>query len=283
MWKRKDLKTKAKKNLKKNYWAAIGVCFILAFIGIEYSDSVSLIHETSDNKDNYTIIKEMKNEDTSDVKLEAQVPQNAEETVKFIFQNMTSSASWIFKMFAGGGYIIGAIVILLFMFLFCYPISVGAKRFFIKNRESKPNVLEVFSVFKKNKFFNIVYIMFFKYILNMLWTFLFIIPGIIKYYQYRMIPYILAENPNIKRKRAFEISKEMMKGNKWKTFVLEMSFILWNFLSSLTFGLVGIFFVNPYNAATFAELYNTLKENLIQKGIITSDELKAASLIEEVE
>ena len=30
-------------------------------------------------------------------------------------------------------------------------------------------------------------------------------------------------------------------------------------------------------------LYNTLKENLIQKGIITSDELKAASLIEEVE
>ena len=43
MWKRKDLKTKAKKNLKKNYWAAIGVCFILAFIGIEYSDSVSLI------------------------------------------------------------------------------------------------------------------------------------------------------------------------------------------------------------------------------------------------
>lgn len=117
----------------------------------------------------------------------------------------------------------------------------------------------------------------------MLWTFLFIIPGIIKYYQYRMIPYILAENPNIKRKSFFEISKEMMKENKWKTFVLEMSFILWNFLSSLTFGLVAIFFVNPYNAATFAELYNTLKENLIQKGIITSDELKAASLIEEVE
>ena len=48
-------------------------------------------------------------------------------------------------------------------------------------------------------------------------TLLLIIGGIIKTYEYRMIPYILSENPDISRTRAFEISKQMMKGNKWDT------------------------------------------------------------------
>ena len=75
-----------------------------------------------------------------------------------------------------------------------------------------------------------------------------------------MIPYILAENPKIKRKEAFEISKKMMKGNKWKTFILDISFFGWYFLSILTFGILGILYVNPYNAATIAELYIELKK-----------------------
>ena len=43
-----------------------------------------------------------------------------------------------------------------------------------------------------------------------------------------MIPYILAENPKIQRKKAFKLSKEMMKGNKWKTFILDLSFLGWD-------------------------------------------------------
>ena len=78
-----------------------------------------------------------------------------------------------------------------------------------------------------------------------------------------MIPYILAENPKIKRKEAFKLSKQMMKGNKWKTFILDMSFFGWNFLSVLTFGLLSIFYVNPYNTATIAELYMFLRNQAI--------------------
>ena len=75
-----------------------------------------------------------------------------------------------------------------------------------------------------------------------------------------MIPYILAENPKVNRKEAFKLSKEMMRGNKWKTFVLDLSFILWNMLSVLTFGLLNILYVNPYKSMTFAELYKELKK-----------------------
>ncbi len=62
---------------------------------------------------------------------------------------------------------------------------------------------------------------------TVLWTLCLIIPGIVKSYEYKMIPYILAENPRILRKRAFEISKNMMDGEKWNAFVIDLSFIGW--------------------------------------------------------
>ena len=104
--------------------------------------------------------------------------------------------------------------------------------------------------------------MFLRNIFTALW-YITIVGGVIKTYEYRMIPYILAENPKIKRKEAFKLSKQMMKGNKWKTFILDISFFGWNLLSIITMGLLSIFYVNPYSAATNAELYIALKEQEI--------------------
>lgn len=98
-----------------------------------------------------------------------------------------------------------------------------------------------------------------KTIYNVLW-FLTIVGGFIKIYEYRMIPYLLAENPKIDKKEAFKKSKEMMKGNKWKAFILDLSFILWDILAVFTFGLLNVLYVNPYKIATSVELYETLKE-----------------------
>ena len=55
----------------------------------------------------------------------------------------------------------------------------------------------------------------------------------------------------------------MMKGNKWRTFVLDLSFIGWNILSVFTFGLLNILYVNPYKASTLAELYMVLRNQAI--------------------
>ena len=78
-----------------------------------------------------------------------------------------------------------------------------------------------------------------------------------------MIPYILAENPKIQRKKAFKLSKKMMKGNKWKTFILDLSFLGWELLSIFTFGLLNIFYINPYKVATTVELYEVLKKQIL--------------------
>ena len=92
-----------------------------------------------------------------------------------------------------------------------------------------------------------------------LWSLLLVIPGIIKSYEYRMVPYLLAEYPEMRRKDVFQKSKEMMYGQKWKAFLLDWSLFFWDYLSILTFGLAGIFFVYPYEHAVNAELYLELK------------------------
>jgi uncharacterized membrane protein len=69
-----------------------------------------------------------------------------------------------------------------------------------------------------------------------------------------MIPYILAENPEISTHDAFAWSRDMMRGNKFRLFKLELSFVGWIFLSMFTFG-IGALFLAPYTAAAYAEFY----------------------------
>ena len=90
-----------------------------------------------------------------------------------------------------------------------------------------------------------------------LWTFLLIVPGIIAAYRYAMAPYIMAEHPEIGIMEALEQSKQMMDGNKWRLFCLEMSFFGWALLSALTCG-IGQLFLNPYMQMAFAHFYMSL-------------------------
>lgn len=102
-------------------------------------------------------------------------------------------------------------------------------------------------------------VMFMQNLYIFLWTLLLVIPGIVKSYSYRMVPYIMAEQPDINYRDAIRISREMMDGEKMNTFVLDLSFILWGLLGAVTCGLGAVFYVKPYVEATNAELYVTLR------------------------
>ena len=102
--------------------------------------------------------------------------------------------------------------------------------------------------------------MFFRDLYTVLWLLLLIIPGIIKSYEYTLIPYLLAENENMTKKQAFAESKRLMKGNKWRAFVLDLSLILWILLSAVSFGLVGVFYAYPYFNSIGAVFYEAVKE-----------------------
>lgn len=102
------------------------------------------------------------------------------------------------------------------------------------------------------------------YLLNMLfiylWTWLFIIPGIIMSYAYAMDYYILLDNPEMKPNEARKRSIALMKGNKWRLFCLNMSFLGWDILGLMTFGIL-FYWIEPYRQAAFAEFYEDLIGN----------------------
>jgi uncharacterized membrane protein len=172
-------------------------------------------------------------------------------------------------------FIIGFAVIILvsvYRVLFGFSLEVGGRRFYIKFSEFKDHTGSIRFAFDGENFRGIVRTMFVKAVYQLLWSLLFIIPGIIKYYSYRMVPYILAENPNIDSDRAITLSREMMNGNKLNLFILELSFIGWYILGALALG-VGIFFVNTYYDATEAQLYLFLRKKALEENLCTYEEL----------
>ena len=98
------------------------------------------------------------------------------------------------------------------------------------------------------------------------WAFLFIIPAIVKSYSYMMVPFILAEHPEISGTDAISLSRRMMDGEKWKAFVLGLSFLGWVLVSVITCMVAGVLWTNPYIYATNAELYRTLKHKVPELG-----------------
>ena len=120
----------------------------------------------------------------------------------------------------------------------------------------KPEIAELFQHF--NKFWGAFKVTFLTSLFTMLWSLLFVIPGIIKGYSYSMAMYILAENPDMPALEAIDRSKKMMDGHKMELFVLNLSFIGWAILASFTFGLLYIWLM-PYMYTTYANFYKSLK------------------------
>ncbi len=156
--------------------------------------------------------------------------------------------------------IIGSLVDI---FLF-NPLRVGCFAFFSRNVRNTPASLnEIKEGF--HDYTHKVLAMFLKSLFIFLWGLLFIIPGIVKSYSYKMVPYILADNPGISAMEAITRSREMMNGNKGRMFLLDLSFIGWILLTLITCGLVGIFYVNPYITSTHAALYEELRGQNVQE------------------
>ena len=91
-----------------------------------------------------------------------------------------------------------------------------------------------------------------------LWSLLLIIPGIIKGLSYSMTPFILAENPNMSASEAIDASKNLMDGHKMDLFILDLTFIGWDLLASLTLNL-GNIALNPYKNAAHAAFYREIQ------------------------
>lgn len=162
------------------------------------------------------------------------------------------------------------IIDLPFSIFISLPLSVGLIRFFIKATNDTQYTDDVFFAFK-HRYGNVILTNFLASLYAFLWLLLFIVPGIIKIIEYMMIRYIMAENPAIDRKRAFEVSKALTYGYKWEIFLFGLSFIGWILLGVLTCG-VGLFFLEPYMRAVYTEVYLYLKMEALENGTVNQED-----------
>ena len=105
----------------------------------------------------------------------------------------------------------------------------------------------------------------------LLWSLLFIIPGIIKSLSYSQTFYILKDYPELKNNAAIELSMAMMKGHKFDYFCLTLSFIGWIFLGILTLG-IGFLWISPYMTTASAHFYEYVKEEYEKSILINQSE-----------
>lgn len=268
MWNRKEIKQNGKKHFFKNYWPCVAICFLLAFLGCEYSGTATSIHgydtnatvpENVINSKNRLTNMAIFDADDSFITVAAEV---ATSTISYTFKLIGSVKDFILDNYTAS-LILGLIFIIefIYVFLICNPLIVGSRKFFIENqKQNKTKIGIILEPFKTKKYFNIVKTMLLQTLYLFLWIFT-IIGFPIKLYEYRMIPFILSEKPELTTKEIFQLSKQMMKGNKWEMFKFDLSYFGWYLLDAITFGLVGIFYSNPYKAASTAAIYLKLKES----------------------
>ena len=289
MWTRGELKTKAKGSLKANYWKAVLVALLVMTIGGGTSAATSASGASSQIAGGITALRSTPTTDTSTVydydydyddvldgtygDQSVVWPDDAEtlggQTVSDTVSNDLLLSDDTLLSDEAAASIRVAVIALLSVFVIVLalaimtsafvfnPLLVGSSRFFLRDLNQPAQVSEVGHAFDNN-YREVVKTMFLRDLYTVLWSLLLVVPGIIKAYEYRMIPYLLADDPSMTKSQAFTESKRMMSGQKWRAFVLDLSFIGWDLLSVLTLGILTVFYVGPYKNLTNAALYERL-------------------------
>ncbi len=240
MWTRADIKAYAKDFLRQNYWKAFVVCLIVGIITGGGNSS---------NRNNNSFNHGHHNE-------QSVVSEYSDRAINVVTSGIRSPLFFL----RGGAVLLVTLVFLIGMITIGYAVEVGRSRFFLDGFKGDVSIGKVFSAFNQGEYWSILATMFLRALYGMLWTLLFIIPGIIKAYEYRMVPYILAEKPDLSPNDIITRSRDITRGHKWEMFVLDLSFIGWYLAGVLLCG-VGVIFVAPYKEATEARLYNILAGN----------------------
>lgn len=303
---RKSLKQSAKHTLKRHYGLLVVLCLFAAFLKIEYGASFwgMNIQDTIAEEQQASLGRRLSSVVSDMVLDEDNARQHVTEKREEILANDTNPAlghtrgvlSSIVNSFSSGGVVVSindalttathsrtagmillvAISLCVYLFIWLFvkeTFLIVLRRIILESRtyEKVPLQRLLFHI-QTGQWPRMAWNMFVKCFYQYLWN-LTIIGGIIKYYSYLMVPYILAENPKMKANDAITLSRRMMDGHKFECFVAGLSFLGWDILNLVTLGLSGIFFSNPYEAAFYGEYYVYLRRLAKEKQIPGSDAL----------
>lgn len=249
----KKLKQKSLNTLKNHYFLITITCLLSAFIGVEFIGSMAFL-----NKHSITI-----NPGTKGVLANLINMYTSKTLFNFAFRTIYSitSSHKITNIIIA---ILGFLISLLFYMLIKNVYKVISKRILLESRIYEKVPINRFTyLIKIKRWFKTAYTMFIYNLYYFLWCFT-VVGIFIKRYEYFLVPYIVSENPNIPSKDAIKLSKSMMYNHKWECFLLELSFIGYDILGTITLGITEILFSNQYKSLTFTEYYTEIRKEYIK-------------------
>ena len=297
---RKGMKVAAKKAQRQHYWIIVAICLFASVFGVAYTSSTLSVstnisistpqtEDSTQSNDMYDVLQDLAVGNENDAR--EKVKQNQEQIVNndtdATFGRRRGVIASLLNSFASGSMVIAvadainsvthnggvsiavpvilSLAVYIFVWLFIQETyRIVMARMLLEGRSYNP--------INTRKWPRMAWTMFVENVFLFLWS-LTIVGFFIKQYSYRMVPYIVAENPNIEALDAIRLSRRMMKGHKWECFVADCSFLGWYLLNLITFGLSGIFYSNGYNAAFFAEYYVYVRSMAKTTGIAGSEML----------
>lgn len=181
--------------------------------------------------------------------------------ITLIIALVSGAATWLLSLIPVVGSLAAAVIV-------TPAFSLSIVRVYLSlTAGGQPEVKDAFSGF--DDFWAAFKVTFLVGLFTFLWSLLFVIPGIVKMYSYSMSMYILAENKGKAALECINESKAMTQGHKADLFVLDLSFIGWLLLCCITCGIAFIW-VGPYISATKANVYNSLKGNVVEAAPVES-------------
>lgn len=229
---RSAVKENAKQLIHKNYWMCVLASFILMICLADTFGAAS---------------------SGSRINISATQPVLTIPTFTDILSLMTSSA-----------FFYGATISLFIGFFFSVfvgnPMEYGARNWFACHVKGTDSQDVLFSGFRKNQWIRISAMLLWRSLMVFLWSLLLVVPGVVKSYQYKFVPYILAEHPMMNTSDVMKYSSNLTNGHKMELFVLDLSFIGWFIVSALTLNLAGLFYVGPYFYQTQSLAYLEIRD-----------------------
>lgn len=235
MWSIKDVKTRGRVAFKANYWLCVLVGIVLSLLL-----SGGVMAGRSGGQSSV---------DEASVELETSV-NSLQQSVEALPDDTKMK---IFAAIAGISTFVVIVGILLKIFVW-NPLKVGCYRFFAQNVEYTPAklgcVADGFSDYG-----HVLVTLLLRDLVIAAGFILFVIPGFVMVYALRLVPYIIKDEPNLSAREVLSRSMQLMRGNKWRAFLLDLSFLGWQLLGILTLGIVEVFWTTPYLMSTEAALY----------------------------
>lgn len=277
---RRQLKSQARRSAFRrgipSWLRLVLICALFSFIGSTDHGPTAFIHSLDsllglvpeDPVGNVELLKEYLFADTHF----AENPLFSNELILVLMDRFLKNFTWLINLFAANsaylarnavevwGYLLLASLVSAAIRLFVQNALIVGKHRYVMEQRFQKNTLFRRSIapFHRKYLFHIVWVLFRTNLCLSLWWFT-IIGGFCKTYQYRMIPYLLAENPSISFRDAMRLSKEMTRGNKRNLFLLDLS--CWYLFLIKQLPVVGLLIALPYEAALSAEVYFFLRRN----------------------